>query len=80
MFMCVFGAIAVLVTMFERRASAATAKDIDMSVLRVRLPISRRERRDAVQGSLGRTELDCRQNHAEFHRCNFLLHRSPRAD
>ena len=38
---------------------------MNMSVWRVRLPISRRERRVAVQASPSRNELDGRQNHAE---------------
>ena len=45
--------------------TAATAKNIAMPVLRVRLPISRGERRVAVQASPRKTELNGRQNHAE---------------
>ena len=45
--------------------TAATAKNVNMSVLRARLPISRGERRVAVQASPNRTELNGRQNHAE---------------
>ena len=42
-----------------------TAETVNLSVLRARLPISRGERRVAVQARPSRTELNGRQNHAE---------------
>ena len=56
---------AVLETMYERRCYCGYSQKYCQSVLRVRLQISRGERRVAVQAGRSRTESNGRQNHAE---------------
>ena len=67
---CAFAYLCVLLSLLYWKpctsvVPTATAENIDLSVMRSQLPISRDERGVAVQTSPSRTGLNGRQNHAE---------------